>query len=61
MFKLLLLLAIFTLDISYGYKIQPRIVNGIKSNVHHYPFYVYVRSFAGRISARCGAALISDR
>lgn len=52
---LVALLSLFT--ISYGYGIQPRILNGIKSNPRDFPFYVYFELG----SRMCGGSLLNDR
>lgn len=44
-----------------GFVIQPRMVNGVKSDVRQYPFYVYLRSYKGQLVGQCGASLLSDR
>lgn len=53
-----LLTSIFVLFVgSQGFKIQPRILNGIKSNPQDFPFFVYLDMETGE----CSGSLISDR
>lgn len=64
MIKLLFVISII-LQFSYGYgfNIQPRIMNGYRSNPQDFTFYVYIKSFFEHteLFATCGATLISDR
>lgn len=43
--------------IGQGFKIDPRIINGVKSNVSEFPFYVHL----DMEQSTCGGSLISDR
>lgn len=42
---------------SYGFNIQPRIINGILSNPTDFPYFVYFKTS----SHYCSAVLLSDR
>lgn len=49
------LFVIFALG--YGFKIQPRVINGIESIPNDFPFYVSLQNKV----YRCGGSLLSDR
>lgn len=49
------LFVIFTLG--HGFKIQPRVINGIESIPSDFPFFVSLQA----LGYRCGGSLISDR
>lgn len=52
--------ALFAIS-SNGFKIQPRVHNGIESDPTNYPFYVHVRQFDGDNVYECGGSLLNDR
>lgn len=58
---------IFLLQFTYshGFHIQPRIINGHRSNPQDFTFYVGITSFTVKnnqvYTGLCGASLISDR
>lgn len=45
--------------LSYGFEIQPRVINGIPSATDEFPFYV--KLVVSGTSKFCGGTLISDR
>lgn len=63
MVKFLLISTVFLLYIIScgGFVIQSRIINGVKSDVRQYPFYVHLRSYKGQMLGQCGASLLNDR
>lgn len=54
-----LLLLIQSAFVSYGYEMQPRIINGLVADASEFPFYVNLR--AKGTDKFCGGTLISDR
>lgn len=64
MISLVLPLVVIT-TISHGYKIQPRIINGVISDTSKYPFFVFLDvqlpNADSSIESTCGAALLNDR
>lgn len=65
MFKSLLLLVIFVLTICHGYKIQPRILNGMLSDSSEYPFFIQLHGLFYENDMRrvsiCGGTLLNER
>lgn len=61
MIQLILLIAALSPITSYGYLIQPKIINGLRSNPENYPFFVNVRVYDGYYTDTCGGALLNDR
>lgn len=58
-------LAILSLIQSHGFRIQPRILNGIVSDTSKYPFYVQILNYnyqnGTQYEDRCGGSLLNDR
>lgn len=57
MIRLLGFSALFLFGASQGFEIHPRIINGVKSNVSDFPFYVYLESE----QSKCGGVLIDNK
>lgn len=61
MFRFIIAIFVIQLAISQGFKIQPRVINGVRSNVTDFPFFVNIMHRAESGMSVCGASLISDR
>lgn len=57
----LLLVSQLLITLSDGFSLQPRIINGVDSDIRQYPFFVQLQTIdASGNTKQCGASLISD-
>lgn len=61
MIKFILLLSLGCCAFSAGFKIQPKIVNGVPSDPNTFKFFVQIRAFKDNTEVSCGGALLNDR
>lgn len=62
MFKLLALSLLLQLAVGDGFSLQPRIVNGIRSNPADFPFFVLLLvHYPNGQGQLCGSTLINDK